>query len=330
MLKKAYLVESNSINPYHNLALEEYLFNELPTDSIIFYLWQNHHTVVIGKNQNAHKECDLKQMELDHCYLARRSTGGGAVYHDLGNLNFTFITSSDDHDIAFQSNIIINALSSFNIQAVLSGRNDIEVDHKKISGNAFMVKDQKKLQHGTILLNVDKNTLSKYLTVSKTKIAAKGVNSIKSRIENLTYFNPDINLDNLKTALKRSFSTVYGLQLEPMIPHYQWQELIEKYHSYNYIYNRIPDYDLVLNARLSFGEIEVYVRIINNYIMDIKIFTDSLELDFIKRLQENLKLTFIDDIAFKAIIKRFLPEDKIYLDDTMKLLNMIKEENDGL
>lgn len=330
MLKNAFFIETDNINPYHNLALEERLFNDHQPHSIIFYLWQNHHTVVVGKNQNAYKECNLKQMELDHCYLARRSTGGGAVYHDLGNLNFTFIASDDDYDIEKQSSVIIRALKQFGIEAKLSGRNDIEVDHKKISGNAFMAADNKKLQHGTLLVNIDKDSLGKYLKVSLGKMQAKGVDSVKSRVENITFFNPSVTIDSLKQALKQAFETIYELPLQPILPSHSLNELIEKYHSYNYLYNKIPDYALIINERLSFGEIQAYVNVVNNYIMDITIFTDAIPLGFIERLKQNLKLTYIDHEAFTLRLTQFLPEDQPYLDDVSYLLKKIKEANDGL
>ena len=330
MLTTAFYLESTNINPYYNLALEESLFNDHQTNSIIFYLWQNHHTVVIGKNQNAYKECHLKQMELDHCYLVRRSTGGGAVYHDLGNLNFTFITDEDNYDIEKQSEVIIKALEQYGITAKLSGRNDIEVEGKKISGNAFLTKDGKKLQHGTLLVNIEKASLLKYLNVSSSKIKAKGVDSVQSRVENITTYNHAITVDNLKVTLKKTFEELYQLPLQQLVPPSDLNELIEKYHSYNYIYNKIPDYTLVINERLSFGEVEIYVNIVNDYIMNLQIYTDAIPLDFIERLRQNINMTYIDDAAFAARLKQFPIEDQIYLADIKKILNLIKEKNNEL
>ncbi|MEA5017950.1 MAG: lipoate--protein ligase [Erysipelotrichaceae bacterium] len=330
MLKHAYLITSDNINPYYNLALEESLFLQHQPTTIMFYLWQNHHTVVIGKNQNAYKECNLQQMESDHCYLARRSTGGGAVYHDLGNLNFTFIVDAEDYDVKRQSNVIINALATFNITANLSGRNDIEVNNKKISGNAFLATENKKMQHGTLLVNIDKASLGKYLKVSATKIKAKGVASVEGRVENIAFFNPAVTIASLKKALITAFEKEYQLELNPYFSKLPLNDLLEKYHSYNYLYNRLPDYALVINERLSFGEVEVYASIVNNYIMDITIFTDALPLSFIDRLKTNLVMTYLDPIAFKQRLTQFVFEDQPYLDDVLYLLNKIKEENDGI
>lgn len=330
MLEAAFYIESTNINPYYNLALEESLFNHHQKNSIIFYLWQNHHTVVIGKNQSAYKECHLKQMELDHCYLARRSTGGGAVYHDLGNLNFTFITDKNNYDIKKQSEIIIQSLKSYGIDAKLSGRNDIEVAGKKISGNAFLTKDSKKLQHGTLLVNIDKTALIKYLNVSDHKIKAKGVDSIQSRVENITTYNPTITIDKLKKTLIQVFEELYQLPLQHILPSNDLNELIEKYHSYNYIYNKIPDYTLVINECLSFGEVELYVKIVNDYIMNIEIYTDAIPLAFIERLKQNLNMTYIDDVAFTARLTQFPKEDQVYLADIKKILELIKEKNNEL
>lgn len=326
MLKTAYYVESTSINPYENLAREESLFEHHQPQTVILYLWQNHHTVVIGKNQNAYQECDLPQMERDHCYLARRSTGGGAVYHDLGNLNFTFIADEDDYDLNKQTQTIISALAVFGITAEQSGRNDIEVDGKKISGNAFLHKDGKKLQHGTLLVNTDKQALGKYLRLSPAKRQHKGVASVQSRVENISAFNPSVTIDRLKEVLRRTFELNYGLQLQPFSGYYPLEDLLEKYYSYHFRYNRIPDHTLTFQQRLSFGEIEVYAQIINDCLMELEIYTDAIPLAFIERLKKNLAMTCLQEQAFRQRLEEFPPEDEQYHPDILRLLTLIKEK----
>lgn len=138
----AKVVHSNSYDPWFNLALEEYLLNSISGDEVVFYLWQNQNTVVIGNNQNSWKECRIDELNSNAGKLARRLSGGGAVFHDLGNLTFTFLASNDNFNINKQLHVILNALKDFGIDAEFSGRNDIEVLGKKFSGNAFYYGDK--------------------------------------------------------------------------------------------------------------------------------------------------------------------------------------------
>jgi lipoate-protein ligase A len=162
---KTKLVYSDSYNPFFNLSLEEHLFQNIKEDEVIFYLWQNAHTVVIGRNQNPYRECNLREFEADRGKLARRMSGGGAVYHDLGNLNFTFILPKREFNLIKQFEVIIKALKRIGITAYISGRNDLLVNEKKFSGNAFYHTDKTSLHHGTILIDVCPEKIQKYLNV---------------------------------------------------------------------------------------------------------------------------------------------------------------------
>lgn len=135
---KPEIIYSQSFNPWYNLALEEYLLNGVSDNEVILYLWQNDNTVVVGRNQNAWKECRCKLLEEEGGKLARRLSGGGAVYHDLGNLNFTFLMKDSLYDLKHQLNVILNAVKMAGIEAEFSGRNDLVVQGKKFSGNAFL------------------------------------------------------------------------------------------------------------------------------------------------------------------------------------------------
>ncbi|MEG2456614.1 MAG: lipoate--protein ligase family protein, partial [Clostridia bacterium] len=172
---KCLYYKSDSYNPYENLAVEEFLFETLPTDTFVFYLWQNARTVVIGRNQNAYLECQIDALLSDGGKLARRNSGGGAVYHDKDNLNFTFIFNKENYDLQKDFKVISEALKEFDIKAEISGRNDIIVDGKKISGNAFLNIKNKVCHHGTLLVNVDTEKMAKYLKVDVEKLLKNGV-----------------------------------------------------------------------------------------------------------------------------------------------------------
>ena len=173
-------------DPYYNLAVEEYLLRHTQDD--IFMLWQNEKTVVIGKNQNAYAEVDLDVAKRLGIRIARRLSGGGAVYHDMGNVNYTFITSSEKAtalDYAYFTRPIIEALASLGVKAALSGRNDLECDGKKFSGNAQYTGDGRILHHGTLLFDTDAEMMSRVLRVDKEKLAFRAVKSHKARVGNL-------------------------------------------------------------------------------------------------------------------------------------------------
>ncbi|MGC4020145.1 MAG: lipoate--protein ligase [Muricomes sp.] len=198
MIDEIMYIESGQTDPYENLAVEEYLLNQCKENQCILYLWQNRRTIVIGRNQNAWKECLVEKLENEGGHLVRRLSGGGAVYHDTGNLNFTFLVRKENYDVDRQLEVILKAVRKLGVHAEKSGRNDILAEGKKFSGNAFYEKSGRCYHHGTLMLNVDIGDLSKYLTVSKEKLQSKGVDSVKSRVTNLKEFAPDITLDALK------------------------------------------------------------------------------------------------------------------------------------
>jgi len=175
-----------SKDPYLNLAIEEYLFRNESED--VFMLWQNEPTVVIGKNQNAYTEINMDVLNEKGIKIARRITGGGAVYHDGGNLNYTFISSEKSEkgiDFEYFTRPIVLALESIGIKAELSGRNDLLTDGKKFSGNAQYSFGGRVLHHGTLLFNSDLSVLSEVLNVDKEKILSKGIRSTRSRVINI-------------------------------------------------------------------------------------------------------------------------------------------------
>ena len=206
--------ESNEI--FFNLATEEYIYEHLNIINPVLFLWRNNKTIIIGKHQNPWKECRVQLLDQDGVVLARRKSGGGCVYQDLGNSVFSFINPINDfskEDYKTMNNsILINSLNRFGFNASPSGRNDLHVDGHKVSGSAYKLslgkKDgsgKKALHHGTMLLDLDLNALEKYLSPNKLKLISKGVDSVKGRVINLTKLNPSINHDNFCTALAEEF-----------------------------------------------------------------------------------------------------------------------------
>ena len=207
---KLQVLVSNTNDPFFNLATEEYLFRFGDVSVNTLYLWRNEPTIVIGRCQNPWKECNVQAMEDKGVHLARRFSGGGAVYQDLGNTNFTFLSSVDNHDKERNSGIIIRALEKFGLKANASGRNDIEIDGHKISGAAYKIAPPRALHHGTLLINVDMTALGNLLNPNKLKLQSKGVKSVTARVANLQTLNAAISHEALSDAVVDSFCAHYG------------------------------------------------------------------------------------------------------------------------
>ena len=242
MIKKIAYFIGACTDPHRNLALEEYLTDTVGEDTCSLYLWQNRHTVVIGRNQNAWAECRTAELERDGGTLARRLSGGGAVYHDMGNLNFTFSLRTQDYDLRRQQSVIVEACRSLGIPAEISGRNDILTNGCKFSGNSFYSHNGCSFHNGTLLLSVDMANLGKYLTPSKVKLESKGVASVRSRVINLTELKPDLTIDAMATAMVKAFESVYGLEAAALCEQdFDADEIERRYdrfHSEDWVYGR--------------------------------------------------------------------------------------------
>ena len=191
-----------------NLAGEAYLMG-LDYDRIL-YLWENDPCIVIGRYQNPWAECNLQKMEEDGVRLVRRQSGGGAVYHDRGNLIFTFIGDKKNASREENFDLLLTALASLGLECKLSGRNDVTFDGKKISGNAFQNTATKFCHHGTLLVRGNLNVMGDYLTPSETKLASKAVKSVESRVGNLSEGRADITNEMVKEAIIAEFNRRYG------------------------------------------------------------------------------------------------------------------------
>ena len=211
MIQRLLVCRSRSFDPYENLALEEALLSRVGEGELILYLWQNEGTVVIGRNQNPWKECRTALLAEEGGHLARRLSGGGAVFHDLGNLNFTFLMNEADYDLPRQLTVLERACRSLGIPAQRSGRNDLLAEGRKFSGNAFYKHKGKAYHHGTLMVDVDLERVQRYLSPSKAKLAAKGVDSVRSRVVNLREFVPDLTIPQLADALIAALAEVYAV-----------------------------------------------------------------------------------------------------------------------
>jgi len=315
MLKHCYVIDSKGHDPYNNLALEELLLKELPVDSLILYLWQNQNTVVIGRNQNSWRECNVTRLEEDGGRLARRLSGGGAVFHDLGNLNFTFLAHKDNYDIQRHLQVIIRALKDFGIEAQFSGRNDILAEGRKFSGNAFYRTQSACYHHGTILIDVDFSKLARYLQVSKEKLASKGVASVQSRVINLSELNSKLTTDSIRPSLIHALSEVCSLPVEPFILSQdkliELDALSQRYRSWEWLYGPHFLFQVEFAQRFPWGEVQIQCQVEDGQVKEARVFSDAMAVGFASTLQNLMQGTRYQKEALLSVCNQLSGEDEM-------------------
>jgi lipoate-protein ligase A len=288
MIDHIFSVEADGTNPYYNLAEEEYLTQHVKAGECILFLWQNRRSVVIGRNQNCWKECSVEKLEKDGGYLVRRLSGGGAVFHDLGNLNFTFMVRKEDYNLPRQMEVILTAVRSLGIPAEKNGRNDVTVYGRKFSGNAFYMTSKGCYHHGTILLSADQSQMTRYLQVSLDKLALKGVDSVTSRTVNLSEYDSGLTPEKMGEALKSAFSAIYGRSLSPLSANRMNEEAIavlqKKFQSPSWKYDRKLPFNQEISARFEWGDILIRLYTVHGAVKSARVFSDAMDQNFILQL----------------------------------------------
>ncbi len=306
-------VINESVNPYFNLALEEYLLKEFDPGDDLFMLWQNSPAIIVGRNQNTWDEINHTFVKENKIAVVRRLTGGGAVYHDLGNLNFTFIArgqKTGHYDFESFARPIVAALRSLGVAAEFAGRNDILVAGKKVSGNAQYRHGDSVLHHGTLLFDTDMNNLVRALHVSQEKLVAKGVASVRSRVTNIKEHLPrPLEMEEFKAALvKALFQTEGGQNVEHHLSESDLarvEELVRtKYGTWEWNYGASPGYGLRKSGRFEWGKLEVLLDIRDGKIAGCKIYGDFFGKEDISGLEECLiNLPFQETALRQALDK---------------------------
>lgn len=286
-------IHSWQTDPYRNLALEACLLGQVQPGECILYLWQNRRTVVIGKNQNAWRECRVGALEQDGGFLARRLSGGGAVYHDLGNLNFTFLAQERDYDVGRQLQVILEAVRYFGIHTEKTGRNDVTACGRKFSGNAFYRSGNRCYHHGTILINADTEDMTKYLNVSTEKLQSKGVGSVKSRVVNLAELCPGLTAGRMRDALLTSFCAVYGLVPEEVPDEELDREELERqtghFSSWEWRLGQTIPFTNEWSGRFPWGGICIQFAVRGGKVEKAGVYSDALDVDYIGALPAALE-----------------------------------------
>lgn len=304
---KARIIDLESTNPYKNLASEYAYYTNLKEDEVIFLLWQNSPCVVMGRNQNVYQELDLEYINKEAILPVRRFTGGGAVYHDLGNLNFTFISSMKNKDMDKWMAIVLGALEKSNIRGKLDGRNDLTVDGKKFSGMAFIEDDEKFMVHGTLMVDLDLSVLEKCLTPDISKFTGKGIKSVRYRVLNLKDLDKDLDINTLKENLIASFKDFYPLSKEEA---HQLQdgeiETYKKISEDQWIFGKNEKAHIERRYYHKDKPLDFEFWIENDIIKNVKVYSDSLDLKALEALKSSLEGEKYSKIHIEEKINKYM------------------------
>ncbi len=273
-------IHNKSTNPYFNLATEEYLFKNKSED--IFMLWRNEPSIIVGKHQNTLSEINYEFVRENNIKVVRRLTGGGAVFHDLGNVNFTFIQTGEDEklvDFRKYTAPIIDVLKKIGIEAKFEGRNDLTIDGKKFSGNAEHIFKNRILHHGTLLFSATMNNLTQALKVDESKFNDKAVKSVRSRVTNISEHLPnplsvEEFIDLIYSEIKQMYNDAIDYELTPGDIAQIEKLVAEKYSTWEWNYGYVSNYNFSNKVRTNAGTIEINMEINNGIIEKIKFYGD--------------------------------------------------------
>jgi lipoate-protein ligase A len=300
------LLINNSVDPTFNLALEELIASDYPHEAVM--LWRNGPSVIVGRNQNTEAEINADAVRSRNIKVVRRITGGGAVYHDLGNINYTIAANDrqlDSEAFARNAGIIVEVLNEMGVPAEFKGRNDILVDGRKISGSAKSVFADRTLFHGTLLFDADLTVLSKVLTPDEEKIKAKGIKSVRSRVANLKEFFPEWSTDEFLAELTGRLLQKMHLSEVSAIP----EDLLKsadiladkKYRTWDWNYGSLTSFSYCQRQRFAGGSVEVRFNVAENRIVDTSFHGDFFGSRPVAELAEKINgcVPRYDDIAGK-------------------------------
>lgn len=311
-------VPNENNDPRINLALETYLMKELPVDEPILLFYINEPSIIIGRNQNTIEEINKEYVEEKGIHVVRRLSGGGAVYHDFGNLNFSFIMPDDGNsfrDFAKVTQPIIDALHAMGVEgAQLKGRNDLVIGEKKFSGNAMYATNGRMFAHGTIMFDSDVNEVVNALKVRKDKIESKGIKSIRSRVTNIKPFLAD-EYQNMSTVDFRQaiLLRIFGVESVEDVKVYDltdadWEKINEisdtYYRNWDWNYGRSPEFDLVRRQRFTIGSVEAKMNVAGGVINEIRLFGDFFGLGEIADVEKILQGTRYEKAAIAQAVAK--------------------------
>lgn len=289
-------IVNKSNDPAYNIALEAYAFKELRDEEEIFILWINEPAIIIGKHQNTIEEINKEYIDEHGIHVVRRLSGGGAVYHDLNNLNYTIISNKADEgafDFKTFSQPVIETLADLGVTAEFTGRNDLEIDGKKFCGNAQAYSNGRMMHHGCLLFDVDMTVLGNALKVSKDKIESKGVKSVRARVTNILSELPEkITVHEFSDKILEKMKEHYPDMTEYVLSEDELAKIQksadEQFGTWEWTYGAAPEYTISRSVRYPAGKVTTYANIDKSVIKSIKIYGDFFGIKDVKDIEDLL------------------------------------------
>ena len=302
------LINNTNTNAYFNLAMEEYFLKN--TNEDIFLLWQNENSIIVGKNQNTLSEINYDYVKENNIKVVRRLSGGGAVFHDLGNINFTFISCNDNSFSDFKKFTmpIVEALKELNVHAEFSGRNDLLIDGQKFSGNAQYNYKNKVMHHGTLLFSSEINNLSNALKVKPSKFQGKSVKSVKSRVTNISsHLDKEMTVlefkDYLMDFINKRDENSHFYELNDKDIESINKLVEEKYSTWEWNFGYSPKYSLYNELKYPGGNVEFSLDVHDGLIKDIKFFGDFFGKEDISFIENKLRNVKHNEYSIKSALE---------------------------
>lgn len=306
-------IVNRSLDAYYNMAAEEFFLDR--HNGNFFILWQNKNAIVVGKNQNALAEIDADFVKENQIDVVRRLSGGGAMYQDLGNLNFTFICDEKKwfSDYSYFTTPVINAMNNLGVNLTLSGRNDIMLGDFKVSGNAQAVRGERIMHHGTLLIDADLSVLGKALTPDPEKISAKGIKSVSSRVININDTVADkLSVDAVIKAIKSAVCDAFPDTIVRDITDEEDAEikaLSEKYRTWEWTYGNSPKYTYKNKKRFPSGNVGVLLDVSHGVIKSAKFEGDFFGVRDVADIEEALIDINHNEVDINAALLNFSLEN---------------------
>lgn len=317
-------------DPRINLAIEEYALKNLDINETYLLFYINEPSIIIGKNQNTIEEINTEYVEKNGIHVVRRLSGGGAVYHDLGNLNFSFITKDDGdsfHNFRKFTEPVVNALRKMGVNAELSGRNDLLAEGRKISGNAQFSTRGRMFSHGTLLFDSEIESVVSALNVKKDKIESKGIKSIRSRVANISEFlSNKVTIEEFRSLLLKNIFEGLDEIPEYVLTEKDWENIHElskeRYQNWDWNYGKSPKFNLQHSHRFPVGQIDVRFEVNKGIIDQCKIYGDFFGVGDVSVIEDKLTgikyeksqiVSAMEDVDIKHYFGNISKEDFINL-----------------
>ncbi|HGA0578268.1 TPA: lipoate--protein ligase [Streptococcus agalactiae] len=302
-----YIVNTSN-DPAYNVALEAYAFQKLTDIDEIFILWINEPAIIIGRHQNTIQEINKEFIDKNGIHVVRRLSGGGAVYHDLNNLNYTIISNNTQEgafDFQTFSKPVIDTLAKLGVKAEFTGRNDLEINGQKFAGNAQAYYKGRMMHHGCLLFDVDMSVLGQALKVSKDKIESKGIKSVRARVTNIVdHLSDKITVQEFSDAILAQMKEEYPEMDEYVLSDAELSEIQamrdNQFATWDWTYGKTPEYTIERGVRYPAGKITTYANVENSTIKSVKIFGDFFgvkPVDDIEKMLEGVRYDYKDVLA---------------------------------